>query len=95
MLQEGTDRGPRLAWLVERHVRPIYGLMSGILAEGQARGLLVKGSVDHLTYCLIAAASMPYAVAPEYRLVTGDDPEEPRLVEAHVRLLLRLFEIDA
>jgi TetR/AcrR family transcriptional regulator len=95
MLQEGTDGGERLVWLVDAHVRPLYRTVASLLAEGQEHGLLVEGPVDHLLYCLIGAASMPYAVAPEFRLVTGADPAAHDLVEGHVELLLRLFEVEA
>jgi AcrR family transcriptional regulator len=95
MLREGTDRGPRLVWLVNTHVRPLYRAVSALLAEGQAQGVVPAGRVEHLFYAMIAAASMPYAVAPEFRLLTGADPSAKRLVEAHVQTLLRLFEVEA
>ena len=37
------------------------------------------------------AASMPYAVAAEFRLLTGRNPEAKTLVEQHVETLLALF----
>lgn len=94
MLQEGTDRGPRLAWLVETHVRPVYATTRALFAEAQQHGLLPAGRPEHLFYALIAAAAMPYAVAPEYEQLTGDDPSEKTLVEEHVETLLRLFGVD-
>jgi hypothetical protein len=40
---------------------------------------------------MIGAASMPYAVGPEFELLTGVSPDSKALVEAHVALLERLF----
>jgi AcrR family transcriptional regulator len=91
MLQEGTDAGPRLAWLVETHVRPRFELLRGLLATAQRQGLAPKGRPEHLFYALIGAASMPYAVAPEFRRLTGGDPADAALVEAHVEFLFQLF----
>ena len=94
MLQQGTDPGPRLTWLVDTHVRPLFVAVRALFGEAQARGLLPAGRPEHLFYAMIAAAAMPYAVAPEYQQLTGDDPSEKTLVEEHVETLLRLFGAD-
>jgi len=94
MLQEGTDRGERLVWLVDTHVRPLYRAVVGLIEEGQARGSVVEGRSEFLFYALIGAASLPYAVAPEYQLLTRAKPDSKRRVEDHVQFLLRLFQVD-
>ena len=94
MLQEGTDRGERLAWLVGTHVRPLYRAAVRLIEEGQAHGFLVEGRGEQLFYALIGAASLPYAVAPEYQLLTRANPDSTRRVEDHVQFLLRLFQVD-
>jgi len=94
MLQEGTDRGERLVWLVDTHVRPLYRAAVGLIEEGQTHGFLVEGRGEQLFYTLIGAASLPYAVAPEYQLLTRAKPDSKRRVEDHVQFLLRLFQVD-
>jgi AcrR family transcriptional regulator len=91
MLQEGTGPSTRLAWLAEAHLRPLFSFVCGLIAEGQARGVVPSGRPEHLYYALIGAASMPYAVAPEYALLTGREPATPGLVDAHVEALLGLL----
>jgi hypothetical protein len=91
MLQEGTGPSPRLAWLVERHVRPLFRVLFAEIEAAQAQGVVPAGRPEHLCYAMIAAASMPYAVAPEFELVTGEPPATERRVEEHVETLLRLF----
>jgi AcrR family transcriptional regulator len=91
MLQEGGGESPRLAWLVDRHVRPLFRGLRTAIREAQEQGLAPPGRPEHLFYAWIGAASMPYAVAPEFRLLTGIDPAAPARVEEHVALLLRLF----
>jgi AcrR family transcriptional regulator len=91
MLQEGTGPSPRLAWLVETHVRPLFDGMRGQIVEAQRERLLPPGRPEHLFYAMIGAASMPYAVAPEYKLLTRDDPSRPARIEEHVETLLGLF----
>ena len=94
MLQEGTDRAQRLVWLVETHVRPLYRTVVRLAKEGQARGFLVEGRPEQVFYALIGAASLPYAMAPEYELLTRAKADTPRRVEDHVRFLLRLFRVE-
>jgi TetR/AcrR family transcriptional regulator len=92
MLNEnGGGESPRLAWLVEHHVRPLFRGVRTAIRDAQARGLAPPGRPEHLFYAWIGAASMPYAVAPEFRLLTGLDPATPARVDEHVALLLRLF----
>jgi AcrR family transcriptional regulator len=95
MLQEGTDGGERLVWLADTHVRPLYRVVVGLVEEGQASGVLVEGRGEQVFYALIGAASLPYAVAPEYQLLTRAKPDSPRRIESHVEFLLRLFQVDA
>ena len=91
MLQEGTGPSPRLAWLVETYVRPLFEAMRAQIIEAQREGLVRPGRPEHLYYAMIGAASMPYAVAPEYQLLTRDDPSQPARIEEHVEALLGLF----
>ena len=50
--------------------------------------LVISGSVLG-TAIIVGAVSMPYAVAPEFTLLTGRDPRELR--EAHAEFILGLF----
>jgi AcrR family transcriptional regulator len=91
MLQEGSGPSPRLTWLVETHVRPLYDVVRERIVEARSLGVGVPGRPEHLYYAMIGAASMPYAMAPEFALLAGTKPDAKALVEAHVELLLRLF----
>ncbi len=91
MLQEGTGRSERLEWLVEKHIRPTFEFLRGQMDELEADGAPAIGRPDHLHYVLIGAASTPYALAPEFELVTGEDPFAKEMVDAHVELILSLF----
>ena len=88
MLQEGTAPSERLTWLVERHVRPVYERLTGWFADAQHAGVVPAGRTEHLFYAMIGAASMPYAMAPEFALLTGREPDD--LLDAHTDLLVSL-----
>jgi len=94
MLLEGTDQGERLVWLIDNHVRPLYRMVSSLVNDGRAHGLLLEGRTEHIFYAVIGAASLPYAVAPEYQLLTRSKPDSPRRIADHVQFLFRLFRVD-
>ena len=89
MLAEGTEPTERLAWLVERHVRPLFAAFVESVGDAQRAGVALRGRPEHLYYAMVGTASMPYAMAPEFRLLTGRDPGD--LLDAHAELLLALF----
>jgi AcrR family transcriptional regulator len=91
MIQEGLAKGPRLAWLVETHIRPIYDFVRALLVSAQQGGMSPLGRPEHLHYMLIGAASSVYALAAEFELLTGEDPSQEALVAEHVATLERMF----
>ena len=91
MIQEGIRKSPRLAWLVEAHIRPIHDAVRAMLAVAQREGLAPPGRPEHLYYMLIGAASSVYALSAEFELITGRDPSDEALVAEHVAALEHLF----
>ncbi len=83
MMQEGKHDGPRMQWLVDRHVRPLYELSTGLIAEAQRGGLVPDVPPLHLHYLLIGAVAHLFVVAPEIRRLSGSDPLQPAAIEAH------------
>ena len=78
MTHEGSCDGPRLRWLVQRHVRPLFDQsVAGI------REALPGVDPVHFHYALLGAVSHVFAVAPEFTLVTGRDALAAETVEAH------------
>ena len=93
MIQEGLARTPRLEWLVEAHIRPIYNFVRGLVEEAQAGGMTPAGRPEQLHYVLIGAASTAYALAAEYELLTGERPDREAAVAEHIAMLERLLLI--
>jgi AcrR family transcriptional regulator len=88
MMQEGARRGPRLTWLVRRHVRPLFEVIQGRIAAAQARGHGPAGDPIHIAYILVGATAL-FSQAAEFELLTGRDVRAPEVVEAHADLLLK------
>jgi TetR/AcrR family transcriptional regulator len=90
MMQEGASRGPRLEWLVERHLRPLFANMQSQIAEAQASRLAPPGDPIHIAYLLIGANTL-FSQAAEFELLTGRDARSAEVVEAHADLVLGLL----
>jgi TetR/AcrR family transcriptional regulator len=82
--QECKTDGPRMDWLVERHIRPQYDQASLLFSQLIAAGLLPDIPVAHLYYILTGAGPTMFVLAPECRRLTGIDPRAPEVIEAHV-----------
>jgi AcrR family transcriptional regulator len=91
MIQEGIARTPRLEWLVETHIRPIYTAVRGLIEQAEQSGLVPLGRPEHIHYMLIGAASSVYSLAAEFELLTGEHPSDEALVAEHVATLERMF----
>jgi len=90
MAHEGARTGPRLSWLIERHVRPIFESMQQGIREAQARGSMPAGEPILISYVLIGATTM-FSQAAEFELLTGRDPRSPEIIESHTDLILGLL----
>jgi AcrR family transcriptional regulator len=91
MIQEGIGKSPRLGWLVETHLRPIYDFVRGLIAGAEREGIAPLGPPELVYYVLIGAASSVYALAEEFALLTGQSPKQAALVDAHVEMLERML----
>jgi len=83
MVHEGSHDGPRLRWLLERHVRPLF-VASTALIRAAAPGV----DAEHLHYLVLGAATHLFAVAPEFQRLTGRDPFSAEMVEAQAAAIV-------
>jgi AcrR family transcriptional regulator len=91
MAQEGKSDGPRLRWLVERHVRPLFELSTSLIREAQRAGFAPPLEPIHLHYVLIGAAAHPFVVAPEFQLLCGRDPAAAGGIDAYAAAIEQLL----
>src|SRR5689334_17428756 len=69
--QESKNDGPRMDWMVERHVRPHYQQVTALFEELIAAGHLPDVPVAHLYYILTGAGPTMFVLAPECRRRSG------------------------
>jgi TetR/AcrR family transcriptional regulator len=92
MHDEGKRRGPRMRWMVDRHVKPLFEAVVPLLRSAQAEGCLPAAIAPfHFVYALAGAVGVIFHQAEECKRVTGVDPAEPAVAAAHARAVEHLF----
>jgi len=89
--QECKVDGPRMDWLVERHIRHLYEMTTALFARLVERGQLPNIPVAHLYYIVTGAGPTMFVLAPECRRLSGVDPEDPEVIEAHADAVTSLL----
>ena len=92
MHEEGKHGGPRMRWMVDRHVKPLYAALVALIQRVQQTGLLPADVAPvHFVYILAGSAGVIFHQAQECKRLSGVDPSEPEAVEAHARAVEHLF----
>jgi TetR/AcrR family transcriptional regulator len=88
---EGTTATDRSVWMTQTYVKPLF---DGLRPAWQIlRNAGIAAPIDHeiLYYVLIGGASLPYVNAPEVRMLTGRNPNDPKWVESHAEGLVAIL----
>ena len=89
--QECKFDGPRMDYLVERHVRPLYERTTALFEKLAADGAVPPIAPPHLYYILTGAGPSMFVLGPECRRLSGLDPASDEVVEAHADAVCRLL----
>lgn len=89
--QESKVDGPRLDYLVEHHVRPLYEQTVALFERLVELGAVPALPPEHLYYVLTGAGPTMFVLAPEARRLTGLDPESDEVVDAHADVVCTLL----
>jgi AcrR family transcriptional regulator len=85
-----TD-GPRLDWLTERHTRPLYEATTTMFTRLAAAGHVAPIPPAHAYYILTGAGPTIFVLAPECRRLSGLDPTDDSVIEAHADAVITLL----
>lgn len=75
--------GPRMDWLVDRHIRALYEQTVSRFTQLTDDGLMPPVPAAHLYYILTGAGPTLFVLGPEFRRLTGLDPSSDDVIEAH------------
>ena len=91
MNDEGKRDSPRMRWLADRYVRPLYAAVRIRVEHAQASGVLPAIPAANLHYLVLGAAGLAFSQAAECKRVTGVDPTSAAFAAAHADAILRLL----
>ncbi len=91
MNDESKREGPRMRWLADTHVRPVMDALSRLWEQARADDLVPDISPVSFHYIALGAAGLLFSQAPECRYLTGVDPADEAVAEAHADALVRLL----
>lgn len=89
--QECKTDGPRMDYLVGRHIRPLYDGATALFTRLAEQGHVPDIPPAHLYYILTGAGPTMFVLAPECRRLAGIDPQAPEVVEAHADAVTALL----
>jgi AcrR family transcriptional regulator len=92
IMQESKADGPRMDYLVDRHVRPIYESTIELFATLAEKGAVPPIAPTHLYYILTGAGPTLFVLGPECRRLSALDPTADAVIDAHAdAVCLMLF----
>ena len=92
MNDEGKRDGPRMRWLVDRHGKRMFELVTALLESGRAGGLVPDVPAVYLYYALLGSIGLIFSQSPECRRLTGKDPAKSRaMIDAHADALVKIY----
>jgi AcrR family transcriptional regulator len=81
--QESKADGPRMDYLVEQHVRPLYEITVALFERLAREGAVPPIAAPHLYYILTGAGPTMFVLGPECERLSGLDPRSDQVIEAH------------
>jgi AcrR family transcriptional regulator len=91
MTGECKTDGPRMDYLVDQHIAPLYELTTERFARLVDAGVMPPVAPAHLYYLLTGAGPTMFVLGPECRRLTGLDPTSDDVIAAHADAVCTLL----
>jgi AcrR family transcriptional regulator len=91
LTQECKADGPRMDYLVEQHVRPLYESTVALFERLARDGIVPPIAAAHLYYILTGAGPTMFVLGPECRRLSGLDPHSDAVIDAHADAVCTLL----
>ena len=91
MTQECTVGGPRVEWVDNQLVRPLYEMTVGYIERLVEAGVLPPIPPIHIYYLIIGMGPTLFVFAPECIRLSGYDPRSHTAINAHIDAVLLLL----
>ena len=90
MAREGSSPGPRLKWMVRRHLRDLFAGLEGLLRDGARAGWAKPLPAEQVVFFLIGSAAHLSAASALARELHGIDAFAPTTLDAQSDALIEL-----
>jgi len=91
MTGECKTDGPRMDYLVDQFIAPLYELTTERFARLVDAGVMPPVAPAHLYYLLTGAGPTMFVLGPECRRLTGLDPTDDDVIAAHADAVCTLL----
>jgi AcrR family transcriptional regulator len=88
---EGVQGGPRLQWLIERHMTGQFEWFRELLDRGVDSGRIKRLPPEHVLISLSAAGAYLFIVKSAMHEMHGIDVADPAVIEAHADTVVEIF----
>ena len=91
MVQEASHANPRLDWLIDTHLRPLFEATFGMLVELQELGVVPQGDPALLFNMIRLSAGGLLALGNELKASSGIDIDSKQTLDDITELIVRIF----
>jgi TetR/AcrR family transcriptional regulator len=91
MVQEASYPNPRLDWLIEKHLNPLFQATFGMITELQGLGVAPQGNPALLFNMIRLSSGGLLALGNELKESSGIDIEDPETLDEIARMVIRVF----
>jgi TetR/AcrR family transcriptional regulator len=91
MVQEASYSSPRLDWLIEKHLKPLFEATFGMLVELQALGVAPPGNPALLFNMIRLSSGGLLALGNELKASSDIDIDDPATLDEIAQLIIRIF----
>ena len=91
IVSESSSDTPRLEWMTEQHIRPMFAHVSMLLQAGGETGTLKKLPAESVLFAFLGAVPHYFDAAPLIRKLYGFNPLDPQRVDAHAETVVEIF----
>lgn len=91
MVQEASYPNPRLDWLIEKHLKPIFEVTFGMLEKLQELGVAVPGNPALLFNMIRLSSGGLLALGNELKASSNIDIDDPETLDEISEMIVRVF----
>ncbi|MBT8084819.1 MAG: TetR/AcrR family transcriptional regulator [Woeseia sp.] len=91
LFQESSHSNPRLEWLIDTYMKPLFEVASADLAELQEEGIAPPGDPALLFNMIRVSAGALLALSTELRGSSGLDLDDPAKVEMLADMIVNIY----